>query len=192
LPRPTHQTRFERIKAYCYHPPNFDLKRDKTHSDRGGYTLSFVEKNLLANEVIIYRAHMHWIIFLNTILYLLLSLVTCALSFHLTEGSQLLLSISLLALLFALISGINSFIRYKTSEFAITNKRVLIKIGFIQRHSLEVLLTKVEGIGVNQSILGRILGYGTIIVTGTGGTKETFDQIASPLEFRSQVQANLS
>jgi uncharacterized membrane protein YdbT with pleckstrin-like domain len=164
----------------------------KTHSESGGITLSFIEKNLLANEVIIYRANMHWIIFLNTILYLLLSLITCALSFKQTEGSQLLLAISLLALLFALISGISSFIRYKTSEFAITNKRVLIKIGFIQRHSLEVLLTKVEGIGVNQSILGRILGYGTIIVTGTGGTKETFDQIASPLEFRSQVQANLS
>lgn len=154
--------------------------------------MSFIEKNLLANEVIIYRAHMHWITFLNSILYLLLSLITCAFSFYKTEGSQLLLSISLLALLFTLASGVNSFIRYKTSEFAITNKRVLIKIGFIQRHSLEVLLTKVEGIGVNQSILGRILGYGTIVVTGTGGTKETFDQIASPLEFRSQVQANLS
>lgn len=154
--------------------------------------MSFIEKNLLANEVIIYRANMHWIIFLNTILYLLLSLITCVFSFKQTEGSQLLLAIILLGLLFALISGISSFIRYKTSEFAITNKRVLIKIGFIQRHSLEVLLTKVEGIGVNQSILGRILGYGTIIVTGTGGTKETFDRIASPLEFRSQVQANLS
>jgi uncharacterized membrane protein YdbT with pleckstrin-like domain len=69
---------------------------------------------------------------------------------------------------------------------------VLIKIGFIQRHSLEVLLHKVEGIGVNQSIFGRILGFGTITVTGTGGTKETFDLIAAPLEFRKQVQANLS
>jgi len=154
--------------------------------------LSFIDKNLLANEVVIYRAHMHWVIFLNTFLYLLLSIVVCGFNLRLTEPNQLLWAISILGLLLAFISSITGYIRYKTSEFAITNKRVLIKIGFIQRHSLEVLLHKVEGIGVNQSILGRILGFGTITVTGTGGTKETFDLIAAPLEFRKQVQANLS
>lgn len=154
--------------------------------------LSFIDKNLLENEVVIYRAQMHWIIFLNTFIYLLLSVLACAFNLRLAQSNQLLWAISLLGLLLALISGISSYIRYKTSEFAITNKRVLIKIGFIRRHSLEVLLHKVEGIGVNQSILGRVFGFGTITVTGTGGTKETFDQIAAPLEFRKQVQANLS
>lgn len=154
--------------------------------------MSFIDKNLLTNEVVIYRAHMHWVIFLNTFLYLLLSITACGFNLRLTEPNQLLWAISILGLLLAFISSITGYIRYKTSEFAITNKRVLIKIGFIQRHSLEVLLHKVEGIGVNQSILGRILGFGTITVTGTGGTKETFDLIAAPLEFRKQVQANLS
>jgi uncharacterized membrane protein YdbT with pleckstrin-like domain len=154
--------------------------------------LSFIDKNLLANEVVIYRAHVHWVIFLNTFLYLLLSIVACGFNLRLTEPNQLLWAISILGLMLAFISSITGYIRYKTSEFAITNKRVLIKIGFIQRHSLEVLLHKVEGIGVNQSIFGRILGFGTITVTGTGGTKETFDLIAAPLEFRKQVQANLS
>lgn len=154
--------------------------------------MSFIDKNLLANEVVIYRAHVHWVIFLNTFLYLLLSIAACGFNLRLTEPNQLLWAISILGLLLAFISSITGYIRYKTSEFAITNKRVLIKIGFIQRHSLEVLLHKVEGIGVNQSILGRILGFGTITVTGTGGTKETFDLIAAPLEFRKQVQANLS
>lgn len=154
--------------------------------------MSFIDKNLLTNEVVIYRAHVHWVIFLNTFLYLLLSIAACGFNLRLTEPNQLLWAISILGLLLAFISSITGYIRYKTSEFAITNKRVLIKIGFIQRHSLEVLLHKVEGIGVNQSILGRILGFGTITVTGTGGTKETFDLIAAPLEFRKQVQANLS
>jgi uncharacterized membrane protein YdbT with pleckstrin-like domain len=154
--------------------------------------LSFIDKNLLSNEVVIYRANLHWAIFINAFLYLFLSLLTCAFNVWITEPNQILWTISLLALVFALISGISSYIRLKTSEFAITNKRVLIKVGFIRRHSLEVLLHKVEGIGVNQSILGRIFGFGTIIVTGTGGTKETFDQIDSPLEFRKQVQAHLS
>ena len=154
--------------------------------------MSFIDKNLLSNEVVIYRAKLHWAIFINAFLYLFLSVLTCVFNVWISEPNQILWTISLLALLFALASGINSYIRLKTSEFAITNKRVLIKVGFIRRHSLEVLLHKVEGIGVNQSILGRIFGFGTIIVTGTGGTKETFDQIDSPLEFRKQVQAHLS
>ena len=154
--------------------------------------MSFIDKNLLSNEVVIYRANLHWAIFINAFVYLSLSVLTCAFNVWITEPNQILWTISLLALVFALISGISSYIRLKTSEFPITNKRVLIKAGFIRRHSLEVLLHKVEGIGVNQSILGRIFGFGTIIVTGTGGTKETFDQIDSPLEFRKQVQAHLS
>ncbi|MGQ2964579.1 PH domain-containing protein [Methylophilus sp.] len=154
--------------------------------------MSFIDKNLLSNEVVIYRARLHWIIFFNTLLYLLLSVIVCGYNLASAEPRQLLWSISALALLMACISAISSYIRHMTSEFAITNKRVLIKVGFIQRHSLEVLLHKVEGIGVNQSILGRVFGFGTIIVTGTGGTKETFDQIASPLEFRKQVQMHLA
>lgn len=75
-----------------------------------------------------------------------------------------------------------------TSEFAITNKRIIIKIGLISRRTLEMNLGKVESVNVDQSILGRILGYGTIIVIGTGGTKELFSDISAPLEFRRQFQ----
>ncbi len=69
-----------------------------------------------------------------------------------------------------------------------TTRRVLIKVGVLRRRSLELLLSKVESIGVDQGIVGRLLGYGTIIVTGTGGTKEPFRMIAAPLEFRRMVQ----
>jgi uncharacterized membrane protein YdbT with pleckstrin-like domain len=92
----------------------------------------------------------------------------------------------------AALTGSFSFINYSTSEFAVTNKRVLVKVGWIRRHSIETLLTKVEGIGVNQGILGRILGYGTIVVTGTGGTKEPFHKIDAPLEFRKRVQEQIA
>jgi len=79
-------------------------------------------------------------------------------------------------------------IDYLTSEFAITNKRIIIKVGLISRRTLELNLSKVESVNVVQSILGRILGYGTITVIGTGGTKETFVDIREPLEFRKQFQ----
>jgi uncharacterized membrane protein YdbT with pleckstrin-like domain len=92
----------------------------------------------------------------------------------------------------AFILFLPSWIKASSSEFAITNKRVLIKVGLIHRHSLELLLQKVEGVGVDQGILGRILGCGTITVAGVGGTKEAFRMIANPLEFRRQVQRSLA
>jgi len=76
-----------------------------------------------------------------------------------------------------------------TSEFAITNKRLIIKTGLISRHTLEMNLSKVESVNVDQSVVGRILGYGSITVIGTGGTRELFDNIAHPMEFRRQFQS---
>lgn len=75
-----------------------------------------------------------------------------------------------------------------TSEYAVTNKRVIMKTGLIRRQTLEMNISKIESINVNQSILGRILGYGDITVVGFGGTRESFLTISSPIEFRRRFQ----
>jgi uncharacterized membrane protein YdbT with pleckstrin-like domain len=75
-----------------------------------------------------------------------------------------------------------------TDEFAITNKRVIIKTGLISRRTVELNLSKIESVNVNQSILGRILGYGSLQIVGTGGTKEVFPSINKPLAFRKKFQ----
>lgn len=146
--------------------------------------MGYVESNLLPNEQITYRGRLHRIIYFLPVCLLLLAIVVA-----LAGGGHI--AAGVLGAI-ALVLFIPPWIRSTSSEFAITNKRVLIKIGLIRRHSLELLLQKVEGIGVDQSVLGRILGYGTITVSGTGGTRETFAMIASPLEFRRQVQASLT
>ncbi len=74
-----------------------------------------------------------------------------------------------------------------TSEFAVTNRRVIIKVGLVSRRTVELNLETVESIGVEQTVLGRILGYGTIVVVGTGGTREPFPRIADPMAFRRAV-----
>lgn len=86
----------------------------------------------------------------------------------------------------ALIGG--GIIRRAATEVAVSNKRVLIKRSLLSRRSIEVLLPKVESVGVDESLFGRTLGYGTVIVRGTGGTFETFQKIAHPNELRRQVQ----
>ncbi len=75
-----------------------------------------------------------------------------------------------------------------TDEFAITNKRVIIKTGLISRKTFEMNHSKIESVNVDQSIIGRILGYGTIRIVGSGGTKEVFPNIRKPLQFRKKFQ----
>jgi uncharacterized membrane protein YdbT with pleckstrin-like domain len=144
--------------------------------------MSYVENNLLANEQVTYRARLHWTIYWLPLLMMILAVIVGILGGWLAGG--------VLGIV-ALLTWLPPWIRSVSSEFAITNKRVLIKIGLVRRHSVELLLQKVEGIGVDQGIFARILGYGTITVSGVGGTKESFRMIADPLEFRRQVQTNL-
>ena len=82
--------------------------------------------------------------------------------------------LALILFIEVLVNGFHAVIERMTSEFAVTNKRVPIKTGPIQRHSLETMLTKIEGIGVAQSILGCILGFGTIVISGTVAPKNRF------------------
>lgn len=75
-----------------------------------------------------------------------------------------------------------------SNEFAITNKRIIVKTGLICRKTLELNLSKIESVNVDQSILGRMLGYGTIRIIGTGGTREEFLNISNPIELRKNFQ----
>jgi len=71
----------------------------------------------------------------------------------------------------------------------VTDKRVMIKTGIVSRHTLETILTKVENIGVEQTLWGRLFDFGTLYVTGTGSTREIFPGIHAPLEFRKAIEA---
>jgi uncharacterized membrane protein YdbT with pleckstrin-like domain len=74
---------------------------------------------------------------------------------------------------------------------AVTNRRVVVKQGLVSRKTIEMLLNKIETIEVSEPMVGRMLGYGSITIIGTGGTSEPFHKIAQPLPFRSEVQQQL-
>lgn len=118
--------------------------------------MSYISKNLIKGESIIYTTKYHWIIFIS-----LKSLLTLFIG-------------PLLLLLY--------------DEFTITNKRVVVKTGIISRKTTEMNLSRIESVNIDQSILARLLGYGSITLIGTGGTKEIFHRINRPIEFRKQFQ----
>ncbi len=83
-----------------------------------------------------------------------------------------------------LLFGVSATITYYTTELAITNKRVIAKFGFIRRNTVEINISKIESIQIDQGIRGRIFNFGSIIVSGAGNPVAPIPGISSPLEFR--------
>ncbi len=141
--------------------------------------MGYIESSLLPGESVIARARLHRIIFFKAIVVALAGLAAFYVE-PIAGGAILALAVLL---------AVPPLITYSSSEFGVTTKRIVIKVGVIRRRTLELLLRQVEAISVEQSIMGRMLNYGTITLTGTGGVKEAFSNIARPLEFRRHVHA---
>lgn len=160
--------------------------------------MGYIENNLVPGEKVIYKTGYHWIvIFWSLFLSIFLDAAAiAALIYGLSaadksENSKFFVIGGIAVLVLSSIILIQAVIRRRSTEVAVSNKRVLIKTGIVARKSIEVLLAKVESIGVEESAAGRMLGYGSVVVRGTGGTFETFHNISHPDEFRRQVQAQI-
>jgi uncharacterized membrane protein YdbT with pleckstrin-like domain len=152
-----------------------------------------VEKNLLQGESLVYRTRLHWKMYvLGCLLLLLVTVpslyVVFALDFKFKNILNYLLWI--LALIPLGILSVNYLVR-SASEFVVTNLRVVIYLGVLSTKSFEIMLNKIESIGVVQELWGRIFGYGVLEVGGTGGSKEQFSDIQSPFKFRKAVQEQM-
>jgi uncharacterized membrane protein YdbT with pleckstrin-like domain len=153
--------------------------------------MKYVEQVLQPGETVTYATSLHWLVYLRAILLLILALLCLIASASVAEpvAALALTIVAALLGLIALVSGLDALIRRSTTELAVTDRRVIYKTGIFQRHSMEMNRSKVETVGVDQSILGRILGYGTVIVRGTGGSFEPVRFIGDPLGFRSHITA---
>lgn len=83
-----------------------------------------------------------------------------------------------------LIFLIMAYVKYKTTELAFTNKRVIAKFGFISRHTVEINIAKIESLQVSQGILGRVFNFGTLIIAGAGNPQAPILGISDPIKFR--------
>jgi uncharacterized membrane protein YdbT with pleckstrin-like domain len=148
--------------------------------------MSYIDSNLLEGEHVVFRTRLHWLLFLGPVLFIVVVLLPIAWFLATTSSwsTYAWLPIGLGALILLV-----AFIKRQSSDFAVTNKRVMMKVGVFHTRSIELLLSKVEAIAVEQPLLGRIFGYGNIVITGSGGTRESFSHIQAPLAFRRAVQA---
>ena len=123
---------------------------------------SYVDDNLLPQEKVVYQA--------RTSLWSLVPLI--------------LLGILLLIVVVGLYFLIVAWIRYRTTEFAVTDRRIIAKTGLVSRRTVEMFLDKVESLNVDQTVPGRVFDYGTVTIRGTGATSEAFGNISAPLTLR--------
>lgn len=157
--------------------------------------MSYIQDNLMPNEKILFSARMSPAIFVPAFFSLVFSCVFVlpALSAATRNDASsfvyagFLLLISGMFFLITIKLGINALIIILTTEFAVTNRRVIAKTGFIHRRTLEMLLSKIESVAVYQNILGRLLNFGSVTVIGTGGTKESFRAIIEPILVRKKI-----
>jgi len=150
--------------------------------------MSYITKSLVAGEKLVFETGPHWsVIFWPVVLGLLLAAsgVFC-LTQH-DRGQAFAIGGAVL-LAIAVVIVIAAMVKRSATEIAVTNRRVIIKTGIASRRSLEIMLGKVESIGITEPMMGRVLGYGTVVIHGTGGTPEPFVRIARPAELRRHVQ----
>jgi uncharacterized membrane protein YdbT with pleckstrin-like domain len=163
--------------------------------------LSYVEKHLIAGETVQYQTKLHWIVMLShAVIAAVLALIGVALlvapwSSATGGGASLTLVLRVAgaaSLLIGAIFFVVGLVRRNATEMGLTNKRVIVKTGLANRRTVELLLSRIESVVVEEPAMGRMLGYGTVIIRGTGGTPEVFEKIAHPLQFREQVQSQIA
>jgi uncharacterized membrane protein YdbT with pleckstrin-like domain len=150
--------------------------------------VGYVERHLLPNEQVVYKTRLHWVAFLKPAVIILAGLVLAAVIRRLWLDPPWLWLIGLVLVAVGAGSGFVRFVEVMTSEFAVTTTRLIFKVGLVARYTTELLLSKVESIGVTQTLPGRLLNYGDLTVTGTGGAREVFRRVGDPIGFRNHVQ----
>jgi uncharacterized membrane protein YdbT with pleckstrin-like domain len=163
---------------------------------RAAGQMSYVEQSLGEGEVVRHVAHKHWVIFVVPVFQLLVGLVLAGIGYKIGDFwvwlGWLMRVLGLVIVAFGALHLLGAWLTRVTTELAVTNRKVIGKWGLISRRTIEQRLEKIDSIEVEQTILGRILGYGTVEVRGSGVSMTPLRMIAGPLTFRRRVEDALN
>jgi uncharacterized membrane protein YdbT with pleckstrin-like domain len=165
--------------------------------------MGYVDENLMPGETVVARANLHWgmlvgptfvtgLVGLAMIPFLLVLAAPVEDQYAKSMIPFTLLCCLVPYLLFAAAVIGSAIAKYLTTEFAVTDVRIIAKSGVLRRNSLELHLRKLESIDVSQPLMGRIFGYGTIVASGTGGTHQPFPNIADPMGLRNRINRQIA
>jgi len=135
----------------------------------------------MSKQRVIYQARLHWIIFVWPVVLLLTG-------FWLSFASVSFREVGVLAIFIAIAWGGLMWLTYQFSSLTIKEKQVILRSGILVRQTIDIPLNKIESIDIRQSILGSLFGYGSLLITGTGGTRQWMGYVAKPLTCRRHIE----
>jgi uncharacterized membrane protein YdbT with pleckstrin-like domain len=158
--------------------------------------MAYDGQDLTSDERVVYRTYLHWIVLVPSFalggVLIVVGVIAATrprfLDTVYSGGGNHLLVLGYVLVIAGLCVAAGGVLRRISTALTVTTRRVTISTGIALRRSLEILLSKVESIEVEQTLIGRLLDYGSIVVRGTGGTPEPIQMIGHPLDFRRQVQ----
>lgn len=148
--------------------------------------MTYIDRNLLPGEQILFRTKKHLIIFFFPVVWLIFSVYATAYM----QANPILNKLAILPWIFAAFFWLQVGINYITSEFAVTNKRIMMREGFFTRHTNEMRISTISQVNVDQSILGQLLDYGRVTIQAFGAL-DSFSTLAHPGRFQRSVNEQI-
>jgi membrane protein YdbS with pleckstrin-like domain len=156
--------------------------------------MSYAEKNLVDGEHVAHRARYHWVVYRSSLFLMLLAVVLAGVAgyaWRMSPSQGTARWIGLAALACGAVAGLIAVatrIRISADEFAVTNRRVIRKVGLLSREIEQAPLDKIQDITVDQGLLGRLLGFGTVTLeTASERGSLVFRTIAQPEAMRNAL-----
>ena len=145
----------------------------------------YYKKLLRTNETVLSRGKLHWRVYLRAFGLLLVgaTLIGAGGAF---QGPPLTI-IGFVLVLFAATAALDAWWRRLTTEIIVTDMRVIWKRNWIAVKTREINLSKIETVDIRQSIFDRLIGSGTVIMIGTGGSWEPVWPVAKPRVLRNAI-----
>lgn len=150
-------------------------------------SMSYIEKNLMNGESIVTRAQLHAVVYVWPVVLAIASFVVMGFAAF-TESYAYPVGVGVVMLVIALIWAV---LIHDNRKYVLTNKRLIEKVGIVRRESREILLRKCEGVQLTQSVLGRILNYGTVTVSTTGDAVNDYKYIKDPIRFSTLINQQI-
>jgi len=152
--------------------------------------MRYVTRVLQPGETVVYSTRLHWFLYWRAILLIIICIILAISAWYTADDRNITLALAIVAIIFGLLglsSALRAFIRRAATELAVTDQRVIYKTGLFARHTLEMNRARVESVTVDQTLLGRMFGYGTVTVRGVGSAFEPIRNISDPLTFRTYI-----
>jgi len=153
--------------------------------------MAYYTKVLQPGERVLAIGHLHWSIHRHALLLLMVALAMLVASFWAPQpyGPTAVRIIAVGTAIVGLLMLLATSIRRRSTEIVVTDRRVIYKRGILSRHTVEMNVSKIEAVDIEQSLTARLLDYGTIMIHGTGADIEPLQRIERPLAIRSAIVA---